>query len=92
MANSRAHVIISGRVQGVFYRAHTRETARSLNLKGWVKNRYDSTVEAIFEGDEKDIEKMVEWCRQGPPSAKVDDVNVEWKKFTGEFNSFDVVH
>ncbi len=87
---SRAHVFISGRVQGVFFRSHTRERARQLGLKGWVRNLPDGKVEAIFEGDEEAIRRVLEWCREGPPHARVTDVKMVWEDFKGEYNTFEV--
>lgn len=73
---SRIHVNISGRVQGVFFRDSTREKARELGVNGWVRNARDGRVEAVFEGDEDKVSKMLEWCHEGPASAKVDSVEV----------------
>jgi len=81
---ARAHVVVSGRVQAVFFRAETRSRASSLGLSGWVRNNPDGTVEAVFEGDEEHVESMVEWCRRGPAHAEVDDVNVAWEPARGE--------
>lgn len=85
----RAHCFISGRVQGVFYRAYTRDKARQLGLRGWVKNLGDGRVEAVFEGDEDKVKEMIEWCWEGPPYAKVEDVEVHWEGYKGEFDSFE---
>jgi acylphosphatase len=74
----RAHVFISGRVQGVYYRATTRDTARETGVDGWVKNLDDGRVEAVFEGDGDAVEAMVEWCHTGSSNARVDDVSVEY--------------
>jgi acylphosphatase len=79
----RAHVFISGRVQGVYYRATTRDTARERGVDGWVKNLDDGRVEAVFEGDADAVEAMVEWCHTGSPSARVEDVSVEYGDPTG---------
>ncbi|MFO7984797.1 MAG: acylphosphatase [Desulfatiglandaceae bacterium] len=87
---SRAHVMISGRVQGVFFRAETRETAQSLDLSGWVRNTPDGRVEAVFEGNSDAVQKMVEWCKEGPPSARVEHVDVDYADYIGEFDSFSV--
>lgn len=92
MPNVRAQVIISGRVQGVFFRAHTRDFARKFGVKGWVKNRPDGKVEALFEGDEEDVKAVIDWCNDGPPAAAVSDVNVRWDDYKGEFKGFDVVY
>jgi acylphosphatase len=73
----RAHVHVSGRVQGVYYRATTRDTARDRDVDGWVRNLDDGRVEAVFEGDPDAVEAMIEWCHAGSPAASVDDVSVE---------------
>ncbi|MFQ6105886.1 MAG: acylphosphatase [Candidatus Hydrothermarchaeaceae archaeon] len=91
MENVRAHVYISGRVQGVFFRSHTRDMAVKLGLRGWVKNLWDGRVEAVFEGEKDKVEEMIIWCRKGSPYAKVEDIEVLWESYTGEFKSFDVV-
>lgn len=90
MAQARAHVYISGWVQGVFFRAYTRDKAIELGLKGWVRNLRDGRVEAVFEGEKEAIDEMLEWCHKGSPSARVEDVKVEWEEFKGEFQSFEV--
>jgi len=86
----RVHVFVSGRVQGVFFRFETRRLARSLRVSGWVTNRRDGRVEAVFEGDKENVEKMVAFCRRGPSGARVTDVEVVWEEPTGEFESFSV--
>ncbi|WP_417831543.1 acylphosphatase [Terasakiella sp.] len=70
------HLKITGRVQGVWYRAWTRETALTLEIDGWVRNRMDGSVEALIHGEEDKLTKLIELCRKGPPAAKVDDVIV----------------
>lgn len=75
---TRAHVFVSGKVQGVFYRATTRDTAGEEGVDGWVKNLADGRVEAVFEGPEAAVESMVEWCHEGSPQARVEDVEVEY--------------
>ena len=79
----RAHVFISGRVQGVYYRATTRDTAGEAGVDGWVKNLTDGRVEAVFEGEKDAVESMVEWCHTGSRNARVDDVDVEYGDPTG---------
>jgi acylphosphatase len=79
----RAHVFVSGRVQGVYYRATTRETARERGVDGWVKNLEDGRVEAVFEGEPDAVEAMIEWCQTGSPQARVNDVEVEYEDPTG---------
>ena len=75
----RAHVFVTGKVQGVYYRATTRDTAQKHDIDGWVRNLDDGRVEAVFEGPEEKIESMVEWCETGSPRARVDDVDVEYE-------------
>ena len=79
----RAHVFVTGRVQGVFYRATTKETATEEGVDGWVKNLADGRVEAVFEGDRGAVESMIEWCHTGSPSARFDDVEIEYETPTG---------
>jgi acylphosphatase len=80
----RAKVIVQGSVQGVFFRAETRDRARSLALAGWVRNVPDGTVEAVFEGEDERVESMVDWCRRGPGGARVEEVEVAWAEPEGE--------
>lgn len=75
----RARVFVSGTVQGVYYRANTRETARNRGVDGWVRNLPDGRVEAVFEGNPGDVEEMVDWCHTGSPAADVEDVEVEYE-------------
>jgi len=87
----RAHVYISGIVQGVFFRANTLRVAKKLGLKGFVRNLPDGRVEAVFEGDEEAVKKAIEWCRRGPPLARVDKVEVIWEKPKGDFKDFHIL-
>jgi acylphosphatase len=80
----RAKVVVQGSVQGVFFRAETRDRARSLGLAGWVRNVPDGTVEAVFEGDDERVATMVEWCRRGPGGARVEEVEVAYSEPEGE--------
>ncbi|MFB6108992.1 MAG: acylphosphatase [Haloplanus sp.] len=81
---TRAHVYVSGRVQGVYYRANTRDAARSRGVEGWVRNLADGRVEAVFEGDAADVAEMVEWCQTGSPAANVESVDAEYDDPQGE--------
>lgn len=90
MAVIRVHIHVSGRVQGVFYRSNTRRRALGLGLTGWVRNIPDGRVEAIVEGEEEQIEKLIDWCRRGPPSAAVTGLEFRRKPPTGEFDTFRV--
>jgi len=87
----RYHVLISGRVQGVFFRANTWKKARSLGLTGWVRNLPDGCVEAVFEGEDIAALAMKEWCRTGTPPARVDRLEAEEESPTGEFTDFMIV-
>ncbi|MBI4618304.1 MAG: acylphosphatase [Planctomycetes bacterium] len=89
MATTRAHIVVSGRVQGVFYRYSAVEEATRLGLSGWVKNLRDGRVEAVAEGERDAVERFVEWCRRGPPSAHVEKLDVDWEAPTGEFRGFE---
>lgn len=86
----RVHLIISGRVQGVYYRATTREKAKGLEIRGWVRNLPTGEVEVVAEGVEKNLKNFIQWCRKGPPGAIVRDIKEEWEDATGEFNSFEI--
>jgi acylphosphatase len=91
VTETRAHVSLSGRVQGVNFRHYTRLQAEAEGLTGWVRNNADGRVEAVFEGEESNVLRVVQWCRQGPPRAHVEQVETEWLPHTGEFESFDVL-
>jgi acylphosphatase len=80
----RAHVVVRGHVQGVFFRGSARDRARSLGVAGWARNNPDGTVEAVFEGPGERVESMVAWCRRGPAGADVRGVEVEWGEPRGE--------
>ena len=87
-----AHIFVSGRVQGVFYRAGTRECALKHHLTGWVRNLSDGRVEAMLEGEKENIEKVIEWCRSGPPAAAPSGLDIEWLKYSGSFTDFALRH
>ena len=92
MEKIRLRVIIEGRVQGVFFRHHTQEMASKLEVKGWVKNRRDGSVEAVFEGDREPVDQIIQWCQRGPSGAKVRNVSVTQENYTGEFEDFFVTY
>jgi len=87
----RMHLVIEGRVQGVWFRESTRREAVALKLTGWVKNRSDGTVEALIEGPEHEVNRLVSWCRKGPPAARVSGIRKRQETWQGEFDSFDVI-
>jgi acylphosphatase len=85
---ARAHIFVSGRVQGVFFRDHTRRWASSLGLTGWVRNLWDGRVEVLAEGEKENLESLIARLKQGPPSASVENVAVTWEDFQDEFSDF----
>lgn len=86
----RRRVIAHGRVQGVWFRASTRDVAVSLGLSGWVRNCADGSVEAVFEGDATSVEGAVAWIRSGPERAHVEDVEIFAEEPSGEYADFSV--
>ncbi len=87
---TRARVIISGKVQGVYFRRFVRDHAHSLGVNGYVRNLCDGQVEAVMESEKGKIESLIALCRQGPPLSRVDKVDVMWEEFRGEFTTFTV--
>jgi acylphosphatase len=85
-------VYITGKVQGVYFRQNMRNIARKHNVNGWVKNLKDGRVEAVFEGEEDNVHQVIEWCHIGPTGARVDDVDVIYEEYRGEFDSFDIIY
>lgn len=90
MENARAHLFIDGRVQGVFYRAFTRELAHNLGLDGWVRNLRDGRVEALFEGEKDAIQRAIQACYSGLPGARVTNIEVKWETYIGDEKGFSV--
>ncbi|MCA1687647.1 MAG: acylphosphatase [Actinobacteria bacterium] len=86
----RAHVRVSGQVQGVFFRDSTREKAEQLGLTGWVKNLPDGRVAALFEGPSEKVREMIRWCKEGPSHAEVEDVETEFEPARGDLAAFEV--
>jgi len=85
---SRAHLLISGRVQGVFYREHVRRWAAPLRIRGWIRNNDDGSVEAVLEGEKNNLESLIEKMRGGPPMSRVDELTVGWENYLNEFEDF----
>jgi len=90
MKQKRVYILVRGRVQGVFFRATARDIARRLGVKGWVRNRWDGKVEMVLEGEEGAVNKMIDWCHQGPRGALVTGVEVKPEIFKGEFENFTI--
>jgi acylphosphatase len=88
---ARVHCTVSGRVQGVAFRASARRQARLLGLTGWVCNRTDGTVEILAEGERTALQQLVDWCHQGPPAARVTRVEVHWSVYAGDLAEFDIL-
>jgi acylphosphatase len=91
MSAKRVHLIVRGRVTGVFFRAATQREARRLGITGWVRNRPDGNVEIVAEAEEDAIKEMVSWAQHGPSAARVEDVDIRWRGYTGEFSDFRIV-
>jgi len=92
MSNNRIRIFVTGKVQGVFFRQALKVMAKKNNIFGWVKNLKDGRVEAVLEGDEEKISRLVEWAHGGPANARVEDVEICNEKFIDEFSKFDVLY
>ena len=92
MKQQRVHLLVSGKVQGVFFRQALKVVAKKNNVLGWVRNLKDGCVEAIIEGDNKSINPVIEWTRIGPANSRVDDIEVSNEEFKNEFSTFDVLY
>lgn len=88
--NARANLIISGRVQGVYFRAETQRAAQRIGVTGWVRNKRDGSVEAEVEGAKKDVMALIDWCRSGSPLSRVDNVEVTWGGYRDALDAFEV--
>lgn len=86
----RCHIFVSGRVQGVFFRATTEQMANLLGVKGWVRNTKDGKVELIVEGEKEKLEELIKWLRRGPILARVDNLEIDWQEYKGEFEEFKI--
>lgn len=88
----QARLLITGKVQGVFYRASCQEIAQRLGLNGWVKNLSDGNVEALAQGEKEKIENLIAWCKKGPPGAVVSNLDVNWETVVKQITSFNIVN
>lgn len=86
----RAHIFVSGRVQGVFFRSEAKYEAEKRGVKGWIRNLRDCRVEAVLEGEEEAVKEIVEFCKRGPSGARIMHVDVTWGNYTGRFKVFEV--
>lgn len=91
MAQKRIHLVVRGRVQGVFFRASAQREARQLGLTGYVKNRNDGAVELVAEGEEDQVKDFLSWAQHGPSTARVDKVETRWRSYTGEYPDFRIL-
>ena len=92
MKQQRVHILISGKVQGVFFRQALKVIAKKNNVMGWVRNLIDKRVEAILEGDSKSVNLVVEWAKIGPANSHVDDIQISNEEFRNEFSTFEVLY
>jgi acylphosphatase len=92
MSSKRIRIIVTGKVQGVFFRQALKVMAKKNDVFGWVKNLKDGRVEAVLEGDEEKVSRLVEWAHGGPANARVEDVEIRNETFSSEFSKFDVVY
>ena len=86
----RAEVRVIGRVQGVWFRQSTKNTADQYGVYGWCRNNPDGAVAAVFEGEEAAVKAVVDWCKSGPDIARVDDLQIKWQTPTGKFDRFSI--
>jgi acylphosphatase len=91
MIKTRAHLFVSGTVEGVFFRQNTKRQAERLRVTGWIRNLTDGRVEAVFEGEEQDVKQLVEYCHHGPSSARVTNVDLTWEPYREEFVTFETM-
>lgn len=87
----RVHLIISGNVQGVYFRKHTQDISLQNNVYGWVKNLVNGDVECVLEGLKSNVDKVMIWCHQGPPNSRVENVEIKYEDFTGHFTDFKIL-
>ena len=92
MVKIRAHIFVSGKVQGVFFRQKTKQKAENLGVKGWIKNLDDGKVEAVFEGEDEEVNTLVDFCKKGPKGAIVTGFKLDWEDFSGVFDTFEVIY
>ena len=92
MSKQRIRIFVTGKVQGVFFRQALKVMAKKNDVFGWVKNLKDGRVEAVLEGDEEKVNRLIEWSHGGPANARVEDVEIRNEKFIGEFSKFDVLY
>ncbi len=87
----RAHIRLSGRVQGVAFRYYARDMAHKLGVKGWIRNLDKGDVELVIEGNKFSVQQMIAWCKKGPSLSIVENIQIDWQPYTGEFNEFHIM-
>jgi acylphosphatase len=92
MDRVRARIRVEGVVQGVYYRYSTRQKAEELGVSGWVRNHLDGSVECLAEGARDKVEALIQWCRHGPPGARVDRIQTHWEEYKGDVQGFSIQH
>ncbi len=91
MGQKRIHLVVRGRVQGVYFRASAQREAKRLGLTGWIQNREDGGVEIVAEGEEDQVKDLLVWAQHGPSTARVEEVDTRWRSYTGEYSEFRIV-
>ena len=91
MSHKRVHIFVKGRVQGVYFRQGMKDVAEKNNVTGWVRNLQDKRVEAVLEGQDSDVDSVIEWSHIGPPNAVVDNVEVINESYKGKFSKFEIL-
>jgi len=86
----RVYIVVTGQVQGVYFRYATKEEASMRGVKGWVRNRKDGSIEMVFEGEKERVKELIDFCHHGPQLAKVSSVKVIWEEYTGQFKDFSI--
>ena len=92
MKQQRVHILVSGKVQGVFFRQALKVVAKKNNVSGWVRNLVDKRVEAVLEGNDESVKSIIEWARIGPANSRVDDIKISNEEFKNEFSAFEVLY
>lgn len=91
MSHKRVHIFVKGRVQGVYFRQEMKDVAEKKNVTGWVRNLQDKRVEAVLEGQDSDVDSVIEWSHVGPQNAMVDNVEIINENYKGKFSKFEIL-
>ena len=92
MVKQSVHILVTGKVQGVFFRQATKVVATKNNVTGWVKNLENGQVEILIEGDDKNVKSVIDWCHNGPANSRVDEIKIEQQEFSGRYSNFEVLY